>query len=526
MISDRELRAALHRLAPEVGEAGVWDALHRKHRPNPRRTPRLMSGEPGSVVGARSARPKRSFGTVRIASAAALVAVVLVALGFGVHTLVERLSEESSMLVITDDHMGTTEAGSSVSVADSVHRLSYGQTVNIDGLDITVTVMPTRAPFTEVDPNKILSVNGERNDWRLRSQYIVTNTTSETRTVELQRFLALAEDGHRYSAYVHGLELEPGATSSGRLDFYADIGVGASTIAYTSDSGAEDLAVWEPETTSEEPGYPVLKELPSLRVEDVLAVEVCINSPNGGEPLIEGYVPEAADLQAFINVYEQTTLVYSEGYPGSWGPDQIVLFLVGGGQLVIGIGSPEEGHIALRDTRGGEGSHPPSAVGTNSQLIAAAIAMTSASTVQGQGPRLAWGEEAVLDGRTIKVEQPVELPDETVEVPSHMGAPSVLVVAYSLVTITNTGSEPLTCSSGEFSLMGKSSGSSGTGAPEKTLAGHEVLDLVTLQPGESVKAAVRFELEQGDHPVKVLLGRRSSTGYVSSSTNAWLALWQ
>ena len=348
---------------------------------------------------------------MHIASAAVLVAVVLVALGFGVHALVERLSEDNGVLVITDDHMGPIETGSSLSVVDGVHRLSYGQTVNVDGLDITVTVMPTWAPFTEADPNEILSFNSERNDWRLRSQYIITNTTSETRTVELQRFLALAEDGHRYSPYVHGLELEPGATSSGRLDFYADNGAAASTIAYTSDSGAEDLAVWGPETISEEPGYPVFKELRSLRVEDVLAIEVCISSPNGGEPLSQGYVPEAADLQAFIDVYEQTTLVYSEGYPGSWGPDQIVLLLVGGGELVIGIGSPDEGHVALKDTRGGEGSHPPSAVGTNSQLMAAAIEMTSASTVQGQGPRLAWGEEAVLDGRTIKVEQPVEVPE-------------------------------------------------------------------------------------------------------------------
>ncbi len=508
MISDQELRAALHRLAPEVGEAGVWDALHRKH-------------------GDRSAQLKRSFSPVRIASAAVLVAAVLVALGFGVHALVERLSEDHSVLVITDDHMGTIETGSSLPVVDATHRLNYGQTVNIDGLDITVTVMPTWAPFTEADPNEVLSFDGERNDWRLRSQYVITNTTSETRTVELQRFLALAEDGHRYSLIAHGLELEPGAISSGRLDFYADDGAAAGTVAYTSDSGAEDLAVWGPETISPELGYPVLKELPSLRVEDVLAVEVCINSPNGGEPLIQGYVPEAADLQAFIDVYEQTTLVYSEGYPESWGPDQIVLLLVDGGELVIGIGSPDEGHIALKDTRDGEGGNPPSAVGTNSQLMAAAIAMTSASTVQGQGPRLAWGEEAVLDGRTIKVEQPVELREETVDVPAGSHMPSVRLVVASLVTITNTGSEPLTCSCGEFSVMGNSSGSTGgIGGPGETLAGHEFLDVVTLQPGESVTAAVSFDLAQGDHAVKVLLGRRSSTGYVSSSSNAWLALWE
>jgi hypothetical protein len=156
--------------------------------------------------------------------------------------------------------------------------------------------------------------------------------------------------------------------------------------------------------------------------------------------------------------------------------------------------------------------------------------LSSTTTTMGVGPTFAWGEEAVLEGRTIMVEQPVEAPDETVEASGELGvgASSVRVAVYSLVTITNTGSEPLTCASQEFFLMGKSSGSSGTNfGSEKTLAGHGVLDyLVTLQPGESVKVAVRFELTQGDHPVKVLLGTRDSTGYIHSSTSEWLALWQ
>ena len=153
--------------------------------------------------------------------------------------------------------------------------------------------------------------------------------------------------------------------------------------------------------------------------------------------------------------------------------------------------------------------------------------LSSTTTTMGVGPRLAWGEEAVLDGRTIKVERPVELPDETSEDPVEAHIRVVRFVVYSLVTITNTGSEPLTCSSGEFFLMGKTSGSSGTGAPEKTLAGHDVLDLVTLQPGESVEVAVRFELKQGDHPLKVVLGTRdSSTGSVHIATGEGLALWQ
>jgi hypothetical protein len=156
-----------------------------------------------------------------------------------------------------------------------------------------------------------------------------------------------------------------------------------------------------------------------------------------------------------------------------------------------------------------------------------APSLSSTTTIMGVGPRLAWGEEAILDGRTIKVEQPVEVSDETVEVPAGSHAPSVRLVAYSLVTITNTGSEPLTCAAQEFFLMGKSSGSTGDwDRGEKTLAGHEVLHVVTLRPGESVEVTVCFGLSQGDHPVKVLLGTRDSKGYTHSSTNGWLALWQ
>lgn len=130
---------------------------------------------------------------------------------------------------------------------------------------------------------------------------------------------------------------------------------------------------------------------------------------------------------------------------------------------------------------------------------------SSTTTIMGDvGPRLTWGEMAILDGRTIKVEQPVEAPDET-------GAPSGFTVAYSMVTITNTGSEPLICVAAEFSLEGNSSGSTGHAGPKKMMAGHVVLDRVTLQPGESVTAAVRFCVKQGDHPVKVRLGTQFST---------------
>jgi len=477
------------------------------------------------------------FGVVTLA--------VLVALGFGVRALVERLGQNRSVVVITDDPMSLIETGSSVSMVEGVYRLNYGQTVNIDGLDITVTIRPTLVPLTESDPHPIRSFPTERDDWRLRSrlrsQYIITNTGSEPQMVDLRRFLVLGEDGNRYSLMAQTLELQPGGTLWGRLDFYVDNGVAANTVVYTTDQITEDLAVWGPEAITEGPGYPVLQTLPTLRADDVESIEVQEEDPNGGQPSIETYAPNAAaDLETFISYYEQTTLLRSEGYPGYASPIQFTFHLKDGSDLIVGIGSEDEERIRITHASPSQMGNPPSAVGVNPALVdihyngrfsktttTYGVAPTtddpplsSTTTITGAvGPRLSWGEEAILDGRTIKVEQPVEAPDET-------GAPSGFVLVYSLVTITNTGSEPLTCAAAEFSLDGNSSGSTGIGGLEKTLAGHEVLDLVTLQPGESVKVAVRFCVKQGDHPVKVRLGTRSSTGRIYSSTSEWLASWQ
>ena len=464
---------------------------------------------------------------------------VLAALGFGVSTLVERLGRDQSVVVITDDTMSPTGTGYSVSVVEGVYRLSYGQTANIDGLDITVTIRPTSVPFTESDPYPIGSFPTEPEDWRLRSrlrsQYIITNTGSEPQMVDLRRFVALGEDGNRYSLMAQALELAPGGTLSGRLDFYVDNGVAANTVAYTTDHLTENLAVWGPEAITEGPGYPVLQELPPLQIEDVESIEVRKDDPTGGEPSVETYAPEAADLETFIDYYEQTTLVTSEGYPGYASPVQFIFHLVGGSDLTIGISSPDEEQIVIEDTRAITGSNPPSAVGTNSALVnayytggdsetmttttsdvatptdqSAATSTTSTSPVQ--GPKLKWGEAAALEGRTVSVGKPREDPEATGSRPGSS-------VFYSMVTIVNTGSRALTCVASEFSLEGNSSGSTGIAGPEKTVGGQPVFDRVTLAPGESVTTAVRFELSQDDTPVKVRLGTASSTEVV-------LASWQ
>lgn len=392
MISDEELRAALHRLAPEVEEAGVWDALHRKDRPKARRTLRPMIGGSGSLVGARSAQPKRSPSTARIASVAALAAVVLVALGFGVQALVERLSANKSVLVITDHPMGPTETGSLVSIAQGVYRLSYGQTVNIDGLDITVTVMPTSARFTESDPQPILSFPTGRDDWRLhsrlRSQYILTNTGSEPQMVDLRRFLVLGDDGDRYSLMAQTHELEPGGTLSGPLDFYVEDGVAAHTVVYTSDQMTEDLAVWGPAAITEGPGYPVLQNLPPLRAEEVESFEYQ-GWDEQGRPLPTQTVTAAenpAGIAALIELYGQTKLDVAAGYPVYTTPVHLTLHLRDGTDFSIWIGAPGSDICMIQDTRMRTEGNPPATTGINAALVRAFYGLDGAYGEAGSHP--------------------------------------------------------------------------------------------------------------------------------------------
>jgi hypothetical protein len=143
-----------------------------------------------------------------------------------------------------------------------------------------------------------------------------------------------------------------------------------------------------------------------------------------------------------------------------------------------------------------------------------APSVSSATVTTGDtGPKLKWGDVARLSGREVKIEKPVEKPQETGLGPGSM-------VVYALVTITNTGTETIDYTASEFSLDGNSSGSTGIATLDGTIDGLPVLaSRGTLSPGGSVTAAVCFSLTKGDVPVKVRLGTQSSTAIV-------LASWQ
>lgn len=110
MISDQELRAALHRLAPDVKEAGVWEALHRKGGRRPTPTALRAGGVTKPAKSAEPAPSRKAPKTRRYVGLAAVAVIALVAVGFGVHALAEHRGRDRDVVVITDDSMSPGSA--------------------------------------------------------------------------------------------------------------------------------------------------------------------------------------------------------------------------------------------------------------------------------------------------------------------------------------------------------------------------------------------------------------------------------
>jgi len=148
-MSDQELRDALHRLAPDVKENGVWESLHGEDAAGPSRAPGPAGRREGigrKSVGRRPptvGRPSQTR-TRRLLSLGAAVVVVLVALGFGVNALVQHLRQDEQVLVISDQPMqpgsGANEPTQPVSDADAL----------ADRLQELIAALPTPYPADDV----------------------------------------------------------------------------------------------------------------------------------------------------------------------------------------------------------------------------------------------------------------------------------------------------------------------------------------------------------------------------------------
>lgn len=121
---------------------------------------------------------------------------------------------------------------------------------------------------------------------------------------------------------------------------------------------------------------------------------------------------------------------------------------------------------------------------------------TTSTAVAPAETTLTWGGTATVSDVDITVRSPGQDPDAVALRPDGK-------VVFSLVTITNSGRSPVGYGAYDFSIEGGHSGSTGDLSSGMTIGGHPVMDRGTLAPGETITAAVRFNLSADDQPVKV-----------------------
>jgi len=133
-MNERELKDALHRLAPVVDDAGVWEALHREDRgksggrSKSRQLPLLVEDGQAATPMTGRTRVKRPIRPARVMGTIAVAACVLVALGFGISALADRLGGDGGVVVITDETMnpGSTPGSSGTPSSATASPTSEG----------------------------------------------------------------------------------------------------------------------------------------------------------------------------------------------------------------------------------------------------------------------------------------------------------------------------------------------------------------------------------------------------------------
>ncbi len=253
-------------------------------------------------------------------------------------------------------------------------NLRYGEVMSLDGLQIAVTVAPS-----EVGQY----ANGVP---RLRSQVIIENRGSAPREIRWSDFWLLDAGNNRIGPYGVSREtlmaIDPGAQVIQQLDWQITRGREIVKVVYAPDGMMpEEVYSWGPEAITEGPGYPVLKTLPKFRAEDIDSIETRIQNSQGGAPSVQTLwaANNAANVQKIIDLYNQTTLVRSQGYPTYRTAVQVIFHFKDGSEFSIWIGSPGTDTCVIQDTRAGTGGNPPAATGSNPGLPQAYYAADSSS---------------------------------------------------------------------------------------------------------------------------------------------------
>ena len=134
-----ELGQLLSQMVPPVDETGVWESIEQRagREQKDAGSPILTSDEWQVTGNAQPAQPRRISRSRRLIGLAAAAVIVLVALGFGVNTLVEQLGQRNNVVVITDDSM-SPGSGS-------------GETVGQDFGAVPAEILNPEAVFSDSD---------------------------------------------------------------------------------------------------------------------------------------------------------------------------------------------------------------------------------------------------------------------------------------------------------------------------------------------------------------------------------------
>ena len=356
-VSDTELRDVVRRLAPAIDESS-------------------FHGELGEKCAAKTRRRRRGR-HVRAWAVGVAVVALLVAGGFGVNALVERMGQDKGIVVITDETMspggpgnggpppvgtqGTTLTGAKAELWAEIQRIREG--VKSGELSFGWTASEAAGGDLPSDPMAMLD--------SLEKSLLRPDVT-----------LYLRDSAGDGAALRDEIAAMPGVT---RLEYVS------------KDEALQKLK----ETFADNPEI-----LEGLQ----------------GNPL-------PASLEIWLSDHTQAASLAEE------------------------LRSRPEVDEVLAPSATETGSGPVTTYGV-APSTGAASATTPPTAETVQEPRLNWGEAAALEGRTIRVSEPMEDPQAT-------GSRPDLKVVYSMVTITNTGSEPLTYVASEFFLEGNSGGSTG-----------------------------------------------------------------
>ena len=108
-----ELGRLLRRMVPPVDETGVWESIETRtgRKQTNAASPGLASDGSQFAGNAKPIRPRRLHTRRRLIGLAAVTAIVLVAVGFGINALIEQLGQRDSVIVFTDSSMSPIETG-------------------------------------------------------------------------------------------------------------------------------------------------------------------------------------------------------------------------------------------------------------------------------------------------------------------------------------------------------------------------------------------------------------------------------